>query len=171
MQFYDVARILTTHGLNGEVKVTQITDFPEKRFAPGSKLSLKDDLQTELTIKSSRPFKQFWLIQFEEINQIEQAELLKGKVLVVSETEQHELPQGYYYYRDILGCSVIDNQDDSDLGKITGIETPGANDVWEVTEESGNEYLIPYIDDVVKKVDVDAKKVYVELLEGLRDES
>ena len=124
MQFYDVARILTTHGLTGEVKVTQITDFPEKRFAPGSKLSLKDDLQTELTIKSSRPFKQFWLIQFEEINQIEQAELLKGKVLVVSETEQHELPQGYYYYRDILGCSVIDNQDGSDLGKITGIETP-----------------------------------------------
>ena len=53
MQFYDVARILTTHGLTGEVKVTQITDFPEKRFAPGSKLSLKDDLQTELTIKSS----------------------------------------------------------------------------------------------------------------------
>ena len=57
------------------------------------------------------------------------------------------------------------------MGKITGIETPGANDVWEITEESGNEYLIPYIDDVVKKVDVDAKKVYVELLEGLRDES
>lgn len=43
MQFYDVAKVLTTHGLNGEVKVALITDFPEERFATGSKLALKND--------------------------------------------------------------------------------------------------------------------------------
>lgn len=170
MQYYDVARILNTHGLNGEVKVIVITDFPEERFSPGSELSLKDNPNFVLTVKSSRPFKQFWLLQFEEISTIDDAEKLKGETIVISQENQHELPAGAYYYRDILGCQVLDNETNQDLGKITGIETPGANDVWEITEDSGNEYLIPYIDEVVKQVDIANKKVYVELLEGLRDE-
>lgn len=170
MQFYDVARILSTHGLKGEVKVALITDFPEERFALNQELALKDTPQKKLTVKSGRPFKQFWLVQFNEITDIDSAEKLLGKILVVSEQNQHDLPDGAYYYRDILGCTVIDNQSGNDLGKITGIETPGANDVWEVTEQNGNEYLIPYIDEVVKKIDIAHKKIYVELLEGLRNE-
>ena len=170
MQFYDVAKVLTTHGLNGEVKVALITDFPEERFATGSKLALKNDHEKTLTVKSGRPFKQFWLVQFEEIRNIEQAEKLRGKILVVNEENQQELPDGLYYYRDILDCDVIDNETGERIGKITDIQSPGANDVWEVTEDSGKEFLIPFIEDVVKKVDVPNKKVYVELMEGLRDE-
>lgn len=170
MQFYDVARILSTHGLKGEIKVALITDFPEERFALNKKLAIKNDPETVLTVRKSRPFKQFWLIQFNEITDINSAEKLIGETLVISEQNQHELPAGSYYYRDILGSNVIDNQSGANLGQITGIETPGANDVWEITEENGNEYLIPYIDQVVKKIDVEHKKVFVELLEGLRNE-
>ncbi|MBC6350321.1 ribosome maturation factor RimM [Lactobacillus melliventris] len=170
MQFYDVARILSTHGLKGEVKVALITDFPEERFASNQELALKDNPQTKLTVKCGRPFKQFWLVQFNEITDIDSAEKLLGKTLVVSKQNQHDLPDGAYYYRDILGCAIIDNQSGNDLGKITGIETPSANDVWEVTEQNGNEYLIPYIDEVVKKIDIAHKKIFVELLEGLRNE-
>ncbi|ARD06627.1 ribosome maturation factor RimM [Lactobacillus amylolyticus] len=170
MQFYNVAKILTTHGLDGEVKVALITDFPEQRFSSGSKLALKDDHERELTVKGGRPFKQFWLVKFNEITDIDQAERLRGKILVVSEENQQELPEGVYYYRDILNCDVIDNQNGEFLGKIVDIQSPGANDVWLVQEDSGNEYWIPYIKDVVKKVDVDQKKVYVELMEGLHDE-
>lgn len=168
MQFYDVAKILTTHGLNGEVKVSLITDFPEERFAPGSILSLKNDTGRTLTVKSSRPFKQFWLVQFEEVTDIDQAEKLRGKTLVVSEENQQELPEGVYYYRDILNSDVIDEKTGERIGKITDIQAPGANDVWEVTEDNGTSFLIPYISDVVKNVDVENKKIYVELMEGLR---
>lgn len=170
MQYYDVAKILTTHGLNGEVKVNLITDFPEERFEPGSVLSLKDDHERILTVKSGRPFKQFWLVQFEEVTNIDEAEKLRGKTLVVSEENQHKLPEGAYYYRDILDCDVIDETTGKVIGKITDIQSPGANDVWEVSENNGKSFLIPYIPDVVKKVDVANKKVYVELMEGLRDE-
>lgn len=168
MQYYDVAKVLTTHGLNGEVKVSLITDFPEERFAPGSVLSLKNDTERTLTVKSGRPFKQFWLVQFEEITDIEQAEKLRGKTLVVSEENQQELPEGVYYYRDILDSDVIDEETGNRIGKVTDIQAPGANDVWEVTEDDGSTFLIPYIPDVVKKVDVENKKIYVELMEGLR---
>ena len=171
MQFYDVAKILTTHGLQGEVKVALITDFPNNRFAAGSKLALKDDHNLVLTVKSGRPFKQFWLVTFEEIDDIEQAEKLKGKVLVVSQENQQELPAGSYYYRDIIGCQVIDNGNKEVIGKITDIEAPGANDIWLVKEKNGNEFWLPYIKDVVKEIDIENQKIYVELMEGLRDEN
>ncbi|MBA1393752.1 ribosome maturation factor RimM, partial [Lactobacillus sp. XV13L] len=92
MQFYDVAQVLTTHGLAGEVKVKVITDFPAERFAPGSKLALKGNESQVLTVSSSRPFKQFWLVQFAQITDINEAERIRGKILVVSEEDQHELP-------------------------------------------------------------------------------
>ncbi|MBU3828467.1 MAG: ribosome maturation factor RimM [Candidatus Lactobacillus pullistercoris] len=171
MQFYDVAKILTTHGLQGEVKVALITDFPNNRFAAGSRLALKDDHNLVLTVKSGRPFKQFWLVTFEEIDDIEQAEKLKGKVLVVSQENQQELPAGSYYYRDIIGCQVIDNGNKEVIGKITDIEAPGANDIWLVKEKNGNEFWLPYIKDVVKEIDIENQKIYVELMEGLRDEN
>ncbi|EEJ72979.1 ribosome maturation factor RimM [Lactobacillus ultunensis] len=170
MQYYDVARVLTTHGLNGEVKVSVITDFPEDRFAVGMHLALKNNTEDVLTVKKGRPFKQFWLVQFEEIKDIDAAEKLRGQVLVVSEDDRGELPEGAYYYKDIFDCDVIDNESGARLGKITDIQSPGANDVWLVHEDSGKEYWIPNIADVVKKVDVANKKVYVELMEGLRDE-
>lgn len=171
MQFYDVAKILTTHGLQGEVKVALITDFPNNRFAAGSRLALKDDHNLVLTVKSGRPFKQFWLVTFEEIDDIEQAEKLKGKVLVVSQENQQELPAGSYYYHDIIGCQVIDNANKEVIGKITDIEAPGANDIWLVKEKNGNEFWLPYIKDVVKEIDIENQKIYVELMEGLRDEN
>lgn len=170
MEFFDVAKVLTTHGLTGEVKVNVITDFPEDRFAEGMHLELKENTDEVLTVKKSRPFKQFWLIQFAEITDIEQAEKLRGQVLVVSADDRGELPENVYYYKDVLDCKVIDNVSGEKLGKITDIQSPGANDIWLVHEESGKEYWIPNISDVVKKVDVANKKVYVELMEGLRDE-
>lgn len=170
MQYFDVARILTTHGLHGEVKVNVITDFPEDRFAEGMQLELKDDIDRVLTIKNSRPFKQFWLLQFDEITDIDEAEKLRGKILVISEKDRGELPDGVYYYKDIFDCDVIDNETGKRLGKITDIQSPGANDIWLVHEDNGKEYWIPNIADVVKKIDIADKKVYVELMEGLRDE-
>ena len=170
MQYFDVAKILTTHGLNGEVKVNVITDFPEDRFAEGMQLALKSDTDRILTVKKSRPFKQFWLLQFDEVNDIDEAEKLRGQILVVSEDNRGELPEGVYYYKDIFDCDVIDNETGKRLGKITDIQSPGANDIWLVHEDDGKEYWIPNIADVVKKVDVPNKKVYVELMEGLRDE-
>ena len=65
---------------------------------------------------------------------------------------------------------MIDEETGKNIGKMVDIQSPGANDIWLVREDSGKEYWIPNIADVVKKVDVAAKKVYVELMEGLRDE-
>ncbi|GHV97555.1 ribosome maturation factor RimM [Lactobacillus nasalidis] len=167
MNYYNVGKIVATHGLKGEVKVALTTDFPEDRFKEGSRLYLGRE-HREVTVASGRPFKQFWLVTFAEITDIDQAEKLKGTEITVSEEDQGELPDGVYYYRDLLGCRVVDDASGELIGELTDIEAPGANDIWEVTEQSGKSFWIPYIPEVVKSVDIAEKEVRVELMEGLR---
>ena len=167
MNYYNVGKIVATHGLKGEVKVAITTDFPEDRFAEGSRLYLGPNRQ-EVTVKAGRPFKQFWLVTFNEIPGIDEAEKVQGQELVVSEEDQGELPDGVYYYRDLLGCTVVDDEKGEKIGELTDIEAPGANDIWEITEENGKKFWIPYIPDVVKSVDIEQKVVRVQLMEGLR---
>lgn len=169
MEYYDVCRVLSTHGLKGELKVQVITDFPDQRFQAGSKLWLQGRPQP-FTVKSGRPFKQFWLLSLAEITNITAAQKLAGQTLQISAADQQALPAGSYYYHDILGLDVIDAASGQKIGQICDIESPGANDIWQVAADQGQNFWLPYIPDVVKKVDLSRKQVIVSLMEGLRNE-
>lgn len=169
-QFYTVGKIVNTHGLRGEVKILSSTDFAEERFAKGSKLYIFMPNETEglaVSVSSSRLHKNVFITKFENYNHINDVERYKGALLKVSEEDRTELDEGEYYYSDIIGCEVVTDEGEH-LGVITEILAPGANDVWVVKSEQGDDVLLPYIDDVVLNIDVDAKKVTVHLLEGLR---
>lgn len=170
--YFEVGTILTTHGLKGEVKVSVVTDFPELRFAPESRLyvDLNGKMQ-ELTVESVRMHKQFYLIYFKQIKNIDEAEKICHHKLYVADEDREELPEGSYYFKDILGLPVFDEETGEKLGVVNDIETPGANDIWEIKPETGKSFWIPNIHSVVKKVDLPNKRVEVTLLEGLRDEN
>ena len=89
-----------------------------------------------------------------------------NRELRVSEEDQQPLEEGSYYYHQIIGLTVK-TIDGRELGKIKEILSPGANDVWVVQRPHQADLLLPKIDDVVKKVDLDNGVVEVELLEGL----
>jgi 16S rRNA processing protein RimM len=76
------------------------------------------------------------------------------------------LPEGEYYFRDIVGCSVVSDESQL-LGTVKDILSTGANDIWVVKMPNGKELLIPVIDDVVLNVDIAERKITVHLLEGL----
>ncbi|MBB5172101.1 ribosome maturation factor RimM [Texcoconibacillus texcoconensis] len=162
----DVGKIVNTHGVRGEVRVIANTDFPEKRFAPGTQL-LTSDGKTELTVASHRRHKQFDLLTFEGYEDLDSVESLKNETLFVRKEELHDLDEGEFYYFEVIGSQVV-TVDGDVVGEVTSIMSPGANDVWVVKKQgSQDELLIPYIDDVVKGVDIDAKKVVIEMIEGL----
>ena len=85
---------------------------------------------------------------------------------MVSAEDQQPLEDGQYYYHQIIGLNV-ETMDGQQLGKIKEILSPGANDVWVVERPDKNDLLLPVIDDVIKDVDLAAKVVKVELMEGL----
>ena len=69
------------------------------------------------------------------------------------EDQLQELEEGEYYLHEIVGCKVVTTAGE-ELGTVKEILSPGANDVWVVKGERGKEHLIPYIEDIVKKVDI-----------------
>lgn len=165
-----VGKIVNTHSLKGEVKVISSTDFEEERFKKGSKLLITrgNQLIREVVVQSYRNHKNFLLVKFEEIDSVEEAEKLKNLQIKIDSDEVGELEENEFYFHEIIGCQVFD-ENDKNLGEIIDILTPGANDIWVIKGENGKEILIPYIEDVVKKIDITSKKVNIEVMEGLID--
>ena len=72
-----------------------------------------------------------------------------------------------YYIEDLIGMDVIDEKE-SRIGTISYVFNTGANDVYEIKTLDNKDIYIPAIKDVVKKVDVKNKKMYIEMMEGLQ---
>ena len=108
------------------------------------------------------------LVKFVGIDTIEEAEKLKNLQIKIDSENIGELEENEFYFHEIIGCEVFDENGKS-LGEIIEILTPGANDVWVIKGQNGKEILIPYIEDVVKKIDIENKKIDIEVMEGLID--
>lgn len=166
MDFYNVGKIVNTHGIRGEVRVMPTTDFVDERFAKGQDLYLKgtgDPLK--LTVEAARQHKGFILVKFVGYDNINDVQAFRDHELMVSGADQQPLADGQYYYHQIIGLAVK-TVDGDELGKIKEILSPGANDVWVVQRAGKQDLLLPVIDDVVKDVDLAAGVVTVELMEG-----
>lgn len=167
-RYFRVGRLVNTHGLRGEVKVLSTTDFPEVRFAKGSLLYLFHptlDQPLPLTVKSRRTHKDMEILSFEGYDSINDVEKYKGGELKIAEDQLQELEEGEYYIHQLIGCQVVTDEGE-ELGEIVDVLQPGANDVWVVKGKRG-EILLPYIDDCIKEVDVENKRVVCHLMEGL----
>ena len=169
MQWFNVGKIVNTHGINGEVRVLSRTDFPEERFAVGTKLGLfTPDAKKPIMVKiaSHRQHKNFELVTFEGYPFISDVEPFKESYLKIAEHDLTELEENAFYHHEILGCTVFTTEG-QELGTISEILETGANDVWEVTPKTGKKHYIPYIEDIVKEINIDEKKVIIEVMEGL----
>ncbi|BAM47654.1 ribosome maturation factor RimM [Amphibacillus xylanus] len=168
MEFFNVGKIVNTHGIKGEVKVVRITDF-DQRFQPGNQLYLFLPNQTtpiKLMIERHRKHKQFDMLTFKGYYSINDVEHFKQGMLKISEADLHPLEEGSYYYHEIIGCEVVTTSGEK-LGPVAEVLAPGANDVWVVKRKNQKDLLIPYIDDIVKEVNIEQKQITIEPMEGL----
>ncbi|MGE7089917.1 ribosome maturation factor RimM [Lysinibacillus sp. NPDC048646] len=171
MEWFNVGRIVNTHGIRGEVRILSTTDFEEQRFAVGNKLAAfkKDDKKpTWVTIESVRRHKNFILLTFEGMHNINLVEPFKEGMLKVTKDQMEDdlLEENEYFYHDIIGCSVISEEGET-IGEIKDILETGANDVWVIKGVKGKEHYIPYIEDIVKDINIDEKVITIHVMEGL----
>lgn len=166
-----VGKIVNTRGIKGEVKVISVTDFPQERFATGAVLFAQKEPSSDylpLTVAGYSRRAPFDCLFFEDYPSINEVEKLKGSALFILRDGLPELEDGDFYYYQIIGAEVYTDEGKR-LGRIKEILSPGANDVW-VIDNAGKDILIPYIKDVVRHVDVPAKRVTVHLIPGLIDD-
>ncbi len=157
-----VGKIRRPHGVQGEMSMEIITDFPEK---------IKPDLDVfvgtkkqPFQIASVRSTASGLLIRFSSIDNPESAGLLRNQVVFIHAPEQRELPKGRYYHHEVIGMRVI-NENDQVLGVVTEILVTGANDVYIVRDEGGKETLLPAIKSVILEIDIDSKTMKVHAQE------
>ena len=123
-----------------------------------------------MQVKSARPHGNIVLLTINDVDSVEKAQKLRGKVLYMKRSDA-KLPKGKYFIAELIGCRVFDADDESKCyGTLTDVSPTGANDVWHITDEGGREYLIPAIPDVVIDTDIDAGVMKIHVLEGLFDE-
>ncbi|GHP12834.1 ribosome maturation factor RimM [Lentilactobacillus fungorum] len=171
MKYYTIGKIVNTQGIKGEVRVISITDFPEKRFKTGNTVYAKTQKKTELIpliIDGVRRHKGFVLLHFQDYSSINDVLFLKPADLLIDETalSADDLKPGEYYYHQIIGLTVVDVTGQL-IGTVKEILSPGANDVWVVKRAGKNDLLLPKIDSVIKRVDLDQQQITVDVPEGL----
>jgi len=158
-----VGRMIGPHGVRGEIKVKQLTDFPE-RFATGSLLFVEGEpFQREIV--SSRPHKGVLLIKFSGLDDRNAVESLRGKYLFIAREEAVVLGENEYYEDELIGLRV-ETMTGELLGELTEVIWTGANEVYVVQGPRG-EILLPAIAEVVQEVDVEGGVMRVTLLPGL----
>ncbi|MBQ3928899.1 MAG: 16S rRNA processing protein RimM, partial [Clostridia bacterium] len=130
-QYIESGKIVGTHALKGEVRIEPWCDSAEFlcRFR---RLYFADG--TEVKVVSARAHKNIVIVHFDGINKVEQADLLRGKVVYINRDDVN-LPKGTNFIQDLLGLKVLDAENGSEYGEITDVLKTGANDVYQVTRE------------------------------------
>lgn len=171
-RWFNVGKIVNTHGIKGEVRVISKTDFAEERYKPGNTLYLFMDGSNEpveVTVNTHRLHKQFHLLQFKERQSLNEVEKLKNAIIKVPEEDLGELNEGEFYFHEIIGCEVF-TEDGELIGKVKEILTPGANDVWVIGRKGKKTHSFLTLNQWSNISMSAKKKIEIELMEGLIDE-
>ena len=156
-----VAEIRGPHGVRGEVRLDPRSDVAD-RFAPGA--TLECDGIGPLTIVTTRGGAEQPIVAFEGITTREQAEGLKDRFLRVARTEaRRALASGAVLWADLVGLAV-ETPDGRALGTVKELLRAGGADVLVVAHDAG-ELLLPMIDTVVKRIDVQSGRIIATPLE------
>ena len=164
-QFLEAGKIVTTHGIRGEVKVMPYTDTPEL-LCEFDRLFIGKN-RDEINVIRARVFKNTVIMKLEGIDTPEDAEKLRNKLLYMHRHDL-ELDDDTYFIQDLIGLEVSDADSGKVYGKIADVMQTGANDVY-VIKGDDREYLVPAIADVVVSTDIDGGTMTIRPLEGLFD--
>ena len=163
--YQPIAKISSLYGLHGAVKLTPLSRYFEdyinyKHFMMGSSRS---DLE-EIVLDEIMGFGKKRIFKFNGFNSVNDAKNIKGKIIYkkVSKDEKINLIS-----EDILGWDIIDSLGEK-VGTLINIMWLPNNDVY-IIKNRDKEYLIPVIEEIIKKVDYDKKEININLIDGLID--
>lgn len=165
-EYLEIGQIVNTNGLKGTLKVKPLTD-DITRFEDLETVYIQKGKElVEFTIQEVKYSKNMVLLKLEGIDNIEEAEKYKNFYLKINREDAVELEEDSYFIVDIIGCEVYTESQEL-LGKVIDVFPTGSNDVYTVKNSEGKEILLPAIEDVIKDVDIENKKIIIHLMEGL----
>lgn len=167
-EILQVGIITSTHGIRGEVKVFPTTD-DVRRFKRLKEVILDTGKEKKtLEIESVKFFKQFAILKFKGLDDINEVERFRQKSLYVTRKNAVRLNRDEYFIADLIGLTVQDEEGKT-LGTVKDVMETGANDVYIIDMTDGRELLLPAIKQCILQVDVENGFMKVHVLDGLLD--
>ncbi len=172
-KFIAIGKIVKTIGIKGNLKVIALTDFPA-RFEGLKKVCLYDedaerfiangpDGKYEFEISDCKVFDKYINVKFDGFDTIEESGDLVNKIVMINENKRIKFEEGNYYFYEIVGSEIFDKG--NLIGKIVSVVNYGNDDLFSVTY-NGKQILIPLRKEFVKNIDIDNKRIDVDLIEG-----
>jgi 16S rRNA processing protein RimM len=161
-----IGKAVKPFGVKGEMKIAPMTDFPE-RFKELDRVYLVSLAGKEIVckVKSVRYAGEVPLLLFDGYDSPEKAKELNGWLLKVPEEDTVPLPEGQYYWYEIIGMEVLSESGEK-LGTIVDIFETGSNDVY-VMKCGRKEIYLPATKEVIKRIDRKTKQMVIHLIDGL----
>ena len=168
VNYFEIGHISNTHGLKGEMKVRPFTE-DKKRYEELEKIliDIKGEYK-EYDIESVRYQKDVVLLKLKGVDDIDAAEKLKNNYIYIQREDAKDLQEDEYFIADLIGLEVFENE--TLVGTLDDVFTAGASDVYVIKRKGKKDLLLPALKSIVKKVDVENKRIDVEIPRGLEDE-
>lgn len=168
-RFLALGRVLRPHGVRGELFIQVLTDYPD-RIGSLETVYLAEDIDgagaVAHTIVSARRHRTGVVLRLEALCSRDQADVVRDAWVLVAYEDAIPLEEGEFYLFQLIGLEVVTRAGEA-LGRIEDVLETGANDVYVVNGGPHGEVLIPAVPHVVLDVDLDARRVTVELPHGL----
>lgn len=165
-EYLEIGQIVNTIGIKGQVKVVPFTD-DITQFDTLKQIYIEKRKNLELfEIEKSNYHKNMIILKLKGIDTPEQAESLRNCYIKINRKDARKLPEGTYFIVDLIGLDVYTDEEKL-LGTLEDIYNAGSSDIYVVRTSEGKQILLPAIKDVIKKVDIENKKVIVHIIEGL----
>jgi 16S rRNA processing protein RimM len=165
-EFLTVARVVKTQGRHGEVGVDLLTDFPE-RFAEGRRVyAFKEGGERRaLHIEDVWPHKGMLILKFAGVDSMNDAETLLKSEIQVPLSERTKLEDGAWYVSDLVGCMVTDSG--REIGTVAKVEFGAGEAPLLIVQQGKQEHMIPLAEAFTRRVDLEQKKIELQLPEGM----
>jgi 16S rRNA processing protein RimM len=166
MDLFVIGEIVKTRGLRGCLKVLCYVEtnntFAELEFVY---IEISSGQKKCFVLRKIDVSGKILFIELEDILDVESAQAFVGCKVYLPEGMQEKLPEGEYYWREIIGLDVY-NEEGRYIGRIESVFPTGSNDVY-VCKGEEREILLPAIAEVIRKIDINHRVMIVRLLEGL----
>ena len=167
MEYLCLGIIIDSFSLDGTLKVLSKTTNGKMRYQKGNKVFLltKEGERIEKEVISYRSNGQFDFVKLSDINTKEDALLYKGCSLEVIKN-QNDLEKGYYFYSDLIGCRLLD-ENGQEIGSVRDVEEFPAQITLRCQRKNQPDYFIPFVKDFIINVDIEKKEITIHVIEGL----
>ena len=168
-RYISIARLVKSRGNRGELICEDLSDDPD-RFREGARVLVRDSSgqRKEYSLENAWRHKGRLILKFQGVDTISDAEALRGCDVQLTEDEIGPPPEDAHYYRDLIGCRVVDAETGRGIGEVDDILEPGGALLLQVGSQ-GREVLIPFVRDICVAIETEKKMIRVRMPEGLEE--